>query len=363
MIRFTIDKKKLASAVSRAGSIIEPKSPLPAAKCALLQGDSKILSVTGTGIISRVTERIECESEPFAIAIGARDLYEYLAVMPEGDVTVTIDGFAIELKSGKRKFKMTGIDADSFPSEPPRPDKQKAMRLNGKDLSDVMKTVMHSVNTTDSSRANIHGMLIEQDSNELRAVATDGATMSIARRDTGSGELSVFIPFRAIKPLVSIAETADAEPVSLAQSDRYVIVETEHSCHLFASGGEFVPYRMVIPGSHESSMKVSGRVFESAVRAVAAAADQASGNIKMTADPGGIKLSLASSKATASDEIDSEVSGTFSATLSARGLADTLKAAGDNVTIEGSGPLDPIVIKSPGAESWRYFGIVMPIRE
>ena len=93
--------------------------------------------------------------EPGEITLPARTLYDIVRSMPEGMITLKVDGEAVEVSSGRSNFKLLGLPAEDFPSIP-EPGDVEFFEVDPGVLADMIDKTAFSI-SSDETRPHING--------------------------------------------------------------------------------------------------------------------------------------------------------------------------------------------------------------
>jgi DNA polymerase-3 subunit beta len=125
----------------------------------------------------------------------------------------------------------------------------------------------------------------------------------------------------------------------------------------------FPPYAQVIPQSSDKKVRVSRAIFADALRAVAVAASDRTGGVKLSLSKGTMRITSESpDSGEAFDEVPVEYDGSpITIGFNAKYFLDVLGALDeDEVFLHMSGELDPAVIRP--ASDRQFLAVVMPMR-
>jgi len=121
-----VAKKDLLRVLARCQGVADKKSTMPVLGNVLLEvSGTDQLRLAATDLYLAVSGKIPAKVEAGgAIAIGARDLFERVKMMPDGQISIVTSGGAattIRAVGASRRFTLHGIPGEEFPSLP-QPD-------------------------------------------------------------------------------------------------------------------------------------------------------------------------------------------------------------------------------------------------
>ena len=140
--------------------------------------------------------------KPGACTIPARKLYDYIKLLPEGEISIKLmDNHWVQIRAGRSNTKMVGMARANFPQVPEFPARR------GKDLGAfaeemVSKTIFAISN--EESRYTLNGALLVLKAESMAMVATDGHRLAHIEKlgetlEGMSGEKKTLIPRKALE--------------------------------------------------------------------------------------------------------------------------------------------------------------------
>ncbi len=378
-MQVVVSKKELIRVLARCQGVADKKSTMPVLGNVLLEADaSERLRLAATDLYLSVTGHVPAKVEqPGAIAIGARDLFERVRMMPEGEISITTtDGATTKIQSvgTARRYTLHGVPGEEFPSLPVPDTDKKPLELSVQTLSRLIAATHFSI-STDETRVHLNSALFEWDGERVRMVTTDGHRMSKMEVvvEGNKATASMLIPLKGILELKRLCDEAQAddkkEPptLRLVQSGPNAFFELagfQFSVKLVDA--QFPPYEQVIPASSERVVRAPRLLLSDTLRAVSLAASDRTGGIKLTLTPGRMRFESESPESGAGfDEVPVEYDGPeLTVGFNARYFLDVTGAIEDDeVTVGISGELDPAIIRPATPQGQAdYLAVIMPMR-
>ncbi|CAN98334.1 DNA polymerase III subunit beta [Sorangium sp. So ce327] len=371
-----IPKKDLLRLVARCQGVADKKSAMPALANVLLAAEGNAVRVAATDLYLGVTGQTHADIKTGGtVAVPARDLLERVKAMPDGPIQITTtEGAHTSLKAvgSPRRYTLPGLPGSEFPQLPAPAVDAPSLELPVEQLA-LLITRTHFSISTDETRAHVNSALFEWAGDRVRMVTTDGHRLSKmeATVSGSSATATMLIPLKAITELRRLAEEARAEKetpmVAITQSGPnafFNIAGMQFSVKLVDA--QFPPYQQVIPSVTERSVRAPRVAFAEALRAIALAANDRTGGVKLSIAPGTLRITSESPDTGAGfDEVAVDYSGPeVTIGFNAKYFLDVLASIDDEEVILGiSGELDPAVIR-PGSESNQqsYVAVIMPMR-
>jgi len=377
-MNIVVSKKDLLRVLARCQGVADKKSTMPVLGNVLLESSKDSLKLSATDLVLAVSGSIAAEvKKPGSIAVGAKDLFERVKMMPEGQVILESDAnssMVIRAAASARRFTVFGLPGEEFPVLP-KAEKGDWITLDAQVMSRLIAGTYFSI-STDETRLHLSSALFEMEDNRVRMVTTDGHRLSKMeiRAPEVKGEASMLIPLKGILELrrlcdeaMSDSSSSVAPQIKLMKFGPNVYAELS-SFHFSVKlvDAQFPPYQQVIPAQSASAVRAPRSALSDALKAVSIAASDRTGGVKLTLGAGSLRVESESPEAGEGfDQIAVDYDGEgLTMGLNARYFLDVLSAITDDEVILGmSGELDPAVIR-PGDEGGDrdYLAVVMPMR-
>ncbi len=382
-MQVAVSKKDLLRILARCQGVADKKSTMPVLGNVLIEvsGPDEI-KLAATDLYLAVSGKVKARVDKGgSIAVGARDLFERVKMMPEGQISITTtEGSATTIRAvgSARRYTLHGIPGEEFPALPEPDQNAKKFELGVETLSKLIAGTHFSI-STDETRLHLNSALFEWDGDRVRMVTTDGHRLSKMEAQVPGkhATTSFLIPLKGIHELKRLCdesktdapkdEKGEPTTIQLAHSGPNAFWELagfRFSVKLVDA--QFPPYSQVIPEATEKAVRVPRLPFSDALRAVSLAASDRTGGVKLTIENGKLRFESESPESGEGfDEVPIEYDGpVLTVGFNARYFLDVLGAMDEDEVIIGiSGELDPAVIK-PATESTKqsYLAVVMPMR-
>jgi DNA polymerase-3 subunit beta len=337
------------------------------------------LRLAATDLFVAVSGKIPAKVENGgSIALGARELFDRVRMMPEGQVALQVTGTQAVIRAvgSARRFTLHGVPGEEFPSLPAPDAKAQAATLDVVTLASLISATHFSI-STDETRLHLNSALFEWDNDRVRMVTTDGHRLSkLEVVVKGKHEsATMLIPLKGVQELRRLCEEALGEGGKESDSSEIKMVQSGPNAFFELAGfsfsvklvdAQFPPYQQVIPEQSERNVRAQRAALADALRAVSVAASDRTGGVKLTIGGGKIRFESESpDSGEGFDEVAADYSGPeVTVGFNARYFLDVLGAITDEeVTLGISGELDPAVIKPAGESANKsYQAVIMPMR-
>lgn len=367
-MKFTSPRRSLLASLARCLGVADKKSSMPIINNVLLETEAKGVRIAATDLYLSVTGTVEAQvARPGGVAVGARTLFDRVKAMPDGDVTVETDktGVVVRAAGSKRRFTCHSVPATEYPALPEPASDATRMAMPASKLLGLIKRTEHAI-SDDHTRMHLHSALLEWIGPVLRMVATDWHRLSVAETKAPEGQRDnglMLIPkggVLEIKRLLEESVKAGDGEIELIQQGFQLFVQADDvRLGVKLTDAKFPPWEQVVPKDSTTKLKIQTAVLIDAVRAVAISADVTSQGVKLALCDGKMRIQSESSESgSAFDETEIDYSGPeLVVGLRASYVVQALECADAEASLELSGELDPVVVRSDG-----YIATVMPMR-
>ncbi len=379
-LEITVSRAELLRELTAAQSVVERKTTIPILSNFLFEAtEDGRLTITATDLDQSLHTSCAAKvKKPGACTIPARKLYDYIKLLPEGDISIKLmDNHWVQIRAGRSNTKMVGMARANFPQVPQFPAAG-GYKINAVTLHNMIAKVIFSI-SNEESRYTLNGALLVLKAESMAMVATDGHRLAHIEK-TGepiegiSGEKKTLIPRKALAELNGLL--ANMEP-NKDKAPQFIEFADDDQTLFFKVGGrvltsrkltgQFPNYEAVLPRDNNKFVIVRSEDLMASIQRVAQFADERSGAIKIRLEQNELKLSAQSTDAGESEDIietpynyDPLVVG-FNSSY----LVDFLRAIGltGEVRLEfkdaqSAGQMRP----EDGNEETRYRYILMPMR-
>jgi DNA polymerase-3 subunit beta len=372
-----VAKKDLLRVLARCQGVADKKSTMPVLGNVLLEvSGTDQLRLAATDLYLAVSGKIPAKVESGgSIAIGARDLFERVKMMPEGQVSIVTSGGAattIRAVGASRRFTLHGIPGEEFPSLP-QPDENAApLTIPTSTVSSLIAGTYFSI-STDETRLHLNSALFEWDGDRVRMVTTDGHRLSKMEAVLPGKHASatMLIPLKGVLELKRLCDEASedasaAGEIRISQSGPnafFQLAGFQFSVKLVDA--QFPPYQQVIPEHSEQKVRAPRAALADALRAVSVAASDRTGGIKLTLTNGKMRFESENpDSGEGFDEVNVDYSGPeLTVGFNARYFLDVLSAVdAEEIELAVSGELDPAVVRPATESGTSYLSVIMPMR-
>src|ERR1700730_1305987 len=119
-MELAIERVSFLNSLAMLQGIVERRNTVPILGHVLLEPDGASLKLSATDLEVGIRTEVQCEcGAKSSLTLNARKLFEIVREAEGDKVAIkTLDNDWVELKCGRARFKMMGLDPRSFPAMP-----------------------------------------------------------------------------------------------------------------------------------------------------------------------------------------------------------------------------------------------------
>lgn len=372
-MEITVSRQDLVRELTATQSVVERKTTIPILSNFLLEAEDDRLSLTATDLDQAIrTSATVKVKKPGACTIPARKLYDYIKLLPDGDISIKLlENHWVQIRSGRSNTKIVGMARANYPQVPEFPATPATSIPIGALKALIARTIFAISN--EESRYTLNGALLILKAESLAMVATDGHRLSFVEKlnenlEGISGEKRVLVPRKALQELQQLLGSTEAEKVDFADDEHTLFFRIGHrTLSTRKLSGQFPNFEAVMPRDNTKFAVVRASELASSIQRVAQFADERSGAIRLRLEGNELRISANSTESGESeDTIDTPYSSDpIMVGFNSVYILDFLKALGNEGEVrlefkdsQSAGQMRP---EDPDAE-YRYRYVLMPMR-
>ena len=373
-----VERQSLMNGLSLVQGIVERRNTVPILGHVLIEPDGQTIRLAATDLEVGISTQVPCKSgKEKSLTLNARKLFEIVRETEGDEFAInSLDNDWVELKCGRSRFKMMGLDPRSFPAMPspsgkgdsPRKSLKAVLEVNAAVLAALIDKTIFAV-SPDEARYNLSGVYLEaHDAGKARMVATDGHRLSMIDREVGKGfamEGGTIIPRKGLTELRKLLDQRGDSEVKLMIDGQLASLKrgpTEVSMRLVE--GEFPDYRGVVPKQTKHHIKVPRDALQASIKRAAIFSNERYHGVKLGLAQGSLTVSSTSPEmGEASETIDIDYRGEeFAVGFNASYLLQSLAVipAESEIELGLSDEASPGLLRTPADSEFSY--VVMPMR-
>jgi DNA polymerase III subunit beta len=375
-MEISVSRHDLLRELSATQSVVERKTTIPILSNFLLEAAGEgadRLTITATDLDQSI--RTSCAAKvkkPGACTIPARKLFDYVKLLPEGDISIKLmENHWVQIRSGRSNTKMVGMARANFPQVPEFPETGLTQLATASIKGMISKTIFAISN--EESRYTLNGALLILKAESLSMVATDGHRLAHIEKigeslQNISGEKKTLIPRKALAELQSLLADTQEESLDFYDDEHTLFFRLGHRVLTTRKlTGQFPNYEAVLPRDNNKFVVVRSEELMGSIQRVAQFADERSGAIKIRLEQNEMKIS---SSSTESGESEDTIETPYSfdpivVGFNSSYLIDFLRAVGSSGEVrlefkdaQSAGQMRP---EDP-ADDFKYRYVIMPMR-
>lgn len=370
-MKFVISKENFINSLSILVSVSSKKNlNIPILQNVKMETLNGFLTLTTTDLDSTVKKSIQVNVESNGVTtVPAQTLFDIVKKMNDGSEILVEekDDKNVFVSSGRSKFKLLSLDADTFPTvEDINMDEE--CEINKEDLIDIIDKTKFAI-SNDEARYYLNGMYIHskstEDNNYIIGSATDGHRLAVVKKVQTNYTIGGYIiPKKTLAEIRKILESCNGDSVHLSFSKTKIKLTT-NDCVLISKliDAEYPNYERVIPVDNTNIATINKKDFVNAIDRVSTVVSDKHKGVKFTLSNGVIKLLAESAEnGSADDEVNANYVGdNIEIGFNSRYLLDILlQVESDEVHLKFSNGNMPVIVQ--GTEENNNLFVLMPVR-
>lgn len=365
-----ISKSELLAGLYLSQGIVERRNTIPILSNVVLEAAGSTLTISATD--QEIGVRRACSAKvkkPGTVTAAARKLYEMAREFPDGDVAISSkDNNWIEIKAGKGRFRLVGLDPREFPETPSAsPDGARlAVKIPADTLSQMLDLTSFAI-SSDETRVTLNGVLVQgAEDGHLRLVATDGHRLALINRPIEGATVGggAIIPRKAVVEMRKVLEAGDGDLDLIVGEGVAFVIRGPVEMWMRLIEGEFPDYKQVVPKKSPKVAKVAAASFLAGLRRVSIVSSERTKGVKIELEKGKMQLSTINpdvGEGNEEVEVDYDA-GDVNVGFNARYIMDLLAMVPGDTEVELglNDEVSPGVLRIAGDPDYCY--IVMPMR-
>jgi DNA polymerase-3 subunit beta len=364
-MQIRLDRSEFLSELAPMQGIVERRSTIPVLSHILLQVEDNQLHIAATDLDVSLTSSVAGDvDEAGGIAIQAKKFLEIVRAVDAEQVELKIEGEnQLAILAGRSRFKLLGLSPDDFPTLPEIAEDGKVGIPFGL-LKRMIAQVLFAV-STEESRFQLNGALLEERDDAFALVATDGYRLAMVENPLDGMKKAdgVLVPRKALQELLRFE--FDGEVV-FRRSEHHLsfgLGSRELSCRILE--GNFPDYERVIARDNDRPAVYERKALLDAVQRVALLTGDRARGVRLELEEGHTTISAANPDlGEAVEDVPCEFEGSSIAFgVNPDYLAQFLVACTtDQVRFELKDENSQAVGFPVEGEDKRYLCVIMPMR-
>lgn len=249
-MNIVVNQQRLSKALSTVSKAVPVRTTLPSLEGILVNAtENGTILLTASDLDITIQKEIEAE---FTDGVGkflvpARLFCEIVRKMPQGDLTLELEGNKVKIISGYSKFEVVCLNHE-FPDIRNVEENEKII-LDSEMFKEMVKSTVFAA-SNDMTKGTLTGILTEVSEGNIRMVAVDGYRLALVNRPADvSCDAKFITPARVMQDISKIiSDEEDAGNMRIIMDDSFTmfnIGETTVIARLLE--GIYIDYESIIP--------------------------------------------------------------------------------------------------------------------
>jgi DNA polymerase-3 subunit beta len=346
--------------------VVERRQTMPILANVLLVAKNGRLSVTGTDLEVELVASTDVEvGNAGEVTVPGRKLLDICRALPDkAEVTISLSGEKVTVRSGKSKFTLTTLPAAEFPTVEDI-NAGESLELPQASLGRLLEKTHFSMAQQDV-RYYLNGLLLETGKKHLRAVATDGHRLALCQIGIDSGakvpEKQVIVPRKGVLELQRLMSGEGSLKLELGSNHIRIQLDGIRFTSKLIDG-RFPEYERVIPQDTTNKVLADRQVLRGALQRTAILSNEKYRGIRLVIRKDSVVLQAHNpEQEEAEEELDVDYQGDdIEIGFNVNYLLDALGAIeGEEVSLAVVDGNSSCLLRKPDDDDCKY--VVMPMR-
>jgi len=250
-MKFTISRENFLKPLQLVSGAVERRHTLPILSNVLIRVSDQKLWLTGTDLEVELisSEMLEGDFVEGEITVPAKKLFDICRSLKDNsELQFVVDGPKAIIKSGRSRYTLSTLPAEEYPNLEEW-DGEVEFEIAQKDLKRLIDST-HFAMAQQDVRYYLNGMSLETDNDILRAVATDGHRLALAKiqyDEPLSANKQVIIPRKGVHEVLRLISDEETNLKVKLGSNHIRIHSTDFIFTSKLVDGRFPDYRRVLP--------------------------------------------------------------------------------------------------------------------
>ena len=364
-MKLSASRETLLKPLQAVIGVVERRQTMPILANVLLVAKDGQVAVTGTDLEVELVATVDVEVEAAGeITVPGRKLLDICRALPESaEVSISVSGEKLNVKSGRSRFSLMTLPAAEFP---------RVGDINaGQTLSVSQATLAKLLDKTHFSMAQqdvryyLNGLLLETGEKWLRAVATDGHRLALCEIELAEQKMpeqQVIVPRKGVLELQRLIGGEGELQIELGSN--HIRIQLEHIRYTSKLiDGRFPEYERVIPQDTDNQLTADREAFRGALQRTAILSNEKYRGIRLIIKKDGLLLQAHNpEQEEAEEEVEISYSGDdIEIGFNVNYLLDAFGAIeSDEIVLALVDGNSSCLLRDPGNDECKY--VVMPMR-
>ena len=286
---FKINNESLCDALKVLNRVVPTRSTLPILSCVLISSDGEKLHLRATDLEVSLEFSLPAKvSEPINIAIPISKILSICSSLTTEDLSFSIEGSKVEIKTGFGEYKIMGQSPEDFPEKFKTKENQNIL-FNSKKIMDLIEYTINST-STDDLKPSLQGVLFDINEATVTLVSTDGHKLSkIEEPQNNSISKKIILPTKFLKLIQGFLITEKEVEFIVGENHAQVFFNTvKISTRLI--NDIYPDYEKVIPKDNDKEIIINTKNLISSLKRVSVFSNKKTKQATLTIKEGKIEI-------------------------------------------------------------------------
>ncbi len=364
-MKLSVSREALLKPLQAVIGVVERRQTMPILANVLLVAKDGQVAVTGTDLEVELVATVDVEVEGAGeITVPGRKLLDICRALPESaEVSISVSGEKLNVKSGRSRFSLMTLPAAEFPRVGDI-DAGQTLSVSQATLAKLLDKTHFSMAQQDV-RYYLNGLLLETGQKWLRAVATDGHRLALCEVELDEQKMpeqQVIVPRKGVLELQRLIGGEGELQIELGSN--HIRIQLEHIRYTSKLiDGRFPEYERVIPQDTDNQLTADREAFRGALQRTAILSNEKYRGIRLIIKKGGLLLQAHNpEQEEAEEEVEISYSGDdIEIGFNVNYLLDAIGAIeSDEIVLAVVDGNSSCLLRDPGNDECKY--VVMPMR-
>jgi DNA polymerase-3 subunit beta len=366
-MKLTAGREALLKPLQSVIGVVERRQTMPILANVLLVARNGQVAITATDLEVELVASAEVNVQtPGEVTVPGRKLFDICRALPDNaEISISLSGEKLSIRSGKSKFSLTTLPAAEFPTVEDI-HAGESLELPRASLARLLEKTHFSMAQQDV-RYYLNGLLLESSKKHLRAVATDGHRLALCQVELGredAPEKQVIVPRKGILELQRLIGGGGDDQLKIELGSNHIRIQLTGI--RFTSklvDGRFPEYERVIPKDTGNQLSADRQLLKGALQRTAILSNEKYRGIRLIIRKGSVTLQAHNpEQEEAEEEVEVGYEGDdIEIGFNVSYLQDALGAIeSEQVTLSVVDGNSSCLMREPGNDDCKY--VVMPMR-
>lgn len=270
-MKLSIIREDLLVSLQQVIGAIERRQTLPTLNHFLFRGNSHGFSITATDLEIEllISSNFEFQAEGDT-TIPAQKLLDICRLMPEqAQIDISSDSGKVKIVSGNSRFTLGALPVEDFPAVTDM-EADKEISLPEGQLRTLIERTAFSMAQQDV-RYYLNGLLLEVDTQQIKAVATDGHRLALSQINCEAGlddKKQIILPRKGVQELQRLLAYEDRQVKILLGKNHFQASISDLQLTSKLVEGQFPEYQRVLPPEEGNRVKIKRALLRQALMRV-----------------------------------------------------------------------------------------------